>query len=202
MNYEKIVLIDSYEMRKRINIQIIFKYNFNFLRSFFKKITLQQIVKLTNFYKFNVAASQDFIGHVDVKTKTVHFYVQRNSSFGTSDAIIPFQLAQLNEGNAFNLKLGIFTVPVPGIYNFYFSALKSDKVIMLWIFLKVNGAKVGSASNVRSTTGGREVVSLSASLRLVAGDRVYLSNDRNGVLYDDENHVTHFSGWLVEEELV
>jgi len=48
--------------------------------------------------------------------------------------------------------------------------------------------------------GSYDVVSLSASLQLAAGDRVDLYNLNTGVLVDDNDHYTHFSGWLVEEE--
>lgn len=116
--------------------------------------------------------------------------------------MIPFELARLNEGNAFNLASGIFTAPVNGIYHFEFSAIKSNTAKNLWIFLQVNGVTVGAANTDQPATGSWDVVSLSGSFRLEAGDRVNLLNTNNGVLFDSGNHYTHFSGWLVEEELV
>ena len=141
------------------------------------------------------------IGQVDVKTKTVHFYVPRNSVFNTANAIIPFELALLNEGGAFNLPSGIFTVPVPGIYHFDFSAAEDGTDTILWIYLQVNGVNVGIAYTFDPSKEIRETVSLSASLRLAAGDRVNLFLF-NGDLLDSINHHTHFTGWLVEEELM
>ncbi len=142
------------------------------------------------------------IGEVDVKTKTVHFYVQRSSNFGPSDGVIPFDAAPVNEGNAFNLDSGIFTVPVNGIYHFDFSAVEDESAITFSIVLQVNGATVGFAHTYQGTPGSRDTVSLNASLRLSAGDRVNVYNNGGGVLFDGSGHWTHFSGWLVEEDLM
>ena len=68
--------------------------------------------------------TETMIGNVDIKTKSVHFYVQRNSSFSNEETIISFEFARLNEGEAMNLTSGTFTAPVPGIYHFEFSAQK------------------------------------------------------------------------------
>ena len=149
--------------------------------------------------------SQQFIGNLNVQTKSVSFYVQRKSEFALYDAIIPFQSARLNEGDAFNLTSGVFTVPINGIYIFQFSALKESTAHTLAIRLQVNGENVGSAYTSKSISepkvkGTEESISLSASLRLAAGDKVNLRN--YGALYDDHNHYTHFIGWLVEEDLM
>ena len=111
-------------------------------------------------------------------------------------------MARLNEGDAFDLPSGIFTVPVPGIYHFDVSARKYFSSNFLRISLQVNGLTVGSAYTEQSAPASHDVVSLSASLRLAAGDRVNLYNFDGGMLYDSLNHYTHFSGWLVEEDLM
>ena len=96
---------------------------------------------------------------------------------------------------------GIFTVPVPGIYHFDFTALKACDATVLDILLQVNGENVGHAHTDPFVTGSYDSISLSASLRLAAGDRVNLWN--NGAeLFDDDRHFTHFTGWLVEEILI
>jgi len=100
------------------------------------------------------------------------------------------------------LTSGIFTVPVPGIYHFDFSAVKNYASKYLDIYLQVNGANVGFAnSDQPKNTESLDVVSLSASLQLAAGDKVRLFNS-GGTLYDSRKHYTHFSGWLVEEDLM
>ena len=57
-------------------------------------------------------------------------------------SIIPFELARLNEGDAFSLPSGIFTAPVNGIYHFQFSAVKPLPYMFLDVFLQVNGANI------------------------------------------------------------
>lgn len=97
---------------------------------------------------------------------------------------------------------GFFKAPVPGIYHFQFSAVKDLSAIYLFVYLQVNGAKVGFAPTFQSATGSNDVVSLSASLRLVAGNTVNLWNlGMDSILLDDVIHLTHFSGWLVEEDV-
>ncbi len=138
-----------------------------------------------------------------MKTKTVHFYVQREFVSSTANAVIRFDVAPVNEGNAFNLAAGIFTALVNWIYHFQLSAVKDESATYLEIRLQVNGATVGSTYTFRPTTEcADDVVSLSASLRLAAGDTVRLYNMVNSRLFDDSNHKTHFTGWLVEQDFV
>jgi len=123
------------------------------------------------------------------------------------NAVIPFELARLNEGEAMNLTSGIFTAPVPGIYHFEFSGVKASTATSLFIFLQVNGVDIGRTNSNQPSTGSYDSLSLSASLRLKANDRVNLYNYGAGnygfVLYDNDlYHDTHFTGWLVEEELI
>lgn len=97
---------------------------------------------------------------------------------------------------------GIFTAPVPGIYHFEFFAVKDATVTYSYINLAVNGASVCVAYTEPYVKGSKDSLSLSASLRLKANDRVNLYNGFEGELYDDANHRSHFSGWLVEEDLM
>lgn len=141
---------------------------------------------------------------MDVKTKSIHFYVQRSTNFGVSNAVIPWEVVRLNEGGAMNIASGIFTAPVPGIYHFEYSGVKLNSALYLCVFLQVNGVTIGTAgSNAGGEPGIYESYSLTASLRLKAGDTVRLYNSLDGILYEANtvNYKNQFAGWLVEEDL-
>ncbi len=97
---------------------------------------------------------------------------------------------------------GVFTVPVDGIYHFDFKGLKYiGDTEQLCIYLQVNGVNIGEAfatnlPNYLALSG------IGASLRLKTGDQVRLYKTI-GTLHDSLNfHYTHFTGWLVEEDLM
>ena len=70
------------------------------------------------------------------------------------------------------------------------------------VSLQLNGSNVGRAYCQQSAEGSFDIVSLSASLRLATNDRVNVYNQVNGAFFDDSYHKTHFTGWLVEEDLI
>ncbi len=125
---------------------------------------------------------ETLIGNFDVKTRSVHFYVQRNESTEES-GVLRFQLARLNVGEAMNLATGIFTVPSNGIYHFEFSAVKNGKEEWA-IYLQVNGVRIASSfSQVKITTGNCYVTGmLNASFRLKKGDQVNIFKDAGGLM--------------------
>jgi len=152
------------------------------------------------------------IGYVDVKSWQsgaggIHFYVQRQTPFATQDGVVPFEIERLNTGGAMNLTSGVFTAPVPGIYYFYFCGLKSDQAPnWLAVYLRLNGALVGQGYAPASfkTSGSSSsyyTLAFGSTLRLAKGDKIDLFKWDDGVLYDYPGHSTHFTGWLLEEEL-
>ena len=153
-----------------------------------------------SYFQSGLVSQELVIGNVEVKTKTVHFYMQRRTTF-TTIGIIPFELNRLNEGGAMNLTTGIFTAPVPGIYHFEFSGLKDEAHTQTAVYLQINGENVaiGKANPFRFRA--EDSLSFTSSFRLRKDDKVNLFIVV-GVLYDDASHYTHFTGWLVEEDLI
>ena len=143
--------------------------------------------------------TEKFIGYNDVKTVPgVFFYVQRNNWYSSPDkaTVIPYELERLNIGGAMNLATGVFTAPVNGRYHFSFTGIGS-KSSDNYVDLRVNGVKVGR-SHAPSENYNMPIF---ATLRLTKGDTVdtYLSA---GALNDSsDSHYTHFSGFLLEEDL-
>lgn len=108
-----------------------------------------------------------------------------------------------------NLTSGVFTAPVPGTYHFAFSAVKDLFPDHLVISIRLNGKEQGRAytehfnQNNLTAIKTKASLSLSAVLYLQAGDQVNMRNEYGGSILDQENyHHTHFTGWLVNEELL
>jgi hypothetical protein len=169
---------------------------------------------LSNYFLFT--DKQKWIGYADVKSAPVHFYVTRNSSFKTIDTPIPFELARVNEGNAMDLRSGKFTAPRPGIYFFSFAGVTSlydsSSSVGFYSRLYLNGNSIGRSFVHENNVPVDQFSSMSfqSTLNLKTGDQVwvqtYYSSDlifgSNSYLYDDSYHSTHFTGFMLEEEIV
>ncbi len=139
------------------------------------------------------------LGYVDIKTSPVYFYVQRTSSFSAAGAVIPFQREMLNQGGAMNLETGTFTAPRNGTYHFAFSGIKDGPGGDMYIFLQLNGEAVALA--YVGGTNGHFSYALKSTLKLKSGDEIRLYKYSGGILFDDSRQFTHFTGWMLEEEL-
>ncbi len=139
------------------------------------------------------------IGHVDVKSgeRTAHFYAQALPVPG----IVRYEKPTLNEGDAFDPLEGVFTAPVNGTYHFAFHFVQEETPDPLIIKLQMNNRDVGQASSNIALTGfffNTFTISMSASLYMVAGDTVNLL--ATGIIHPGPNN--HFTGWLVEEDII
>jgi len=140
------------------------------------------------------------IGNVDVISSPVQFYVQRNAIWSTINTPMTFQVTRLNVGNAMNIGTGVFKAPKAGTYSFAFSGLKVSDGLQSWLELRLNGGKIGydffDASGSYMTSS-----SLNANLKLKVGDEITLVLTA-GSLFDNADYYTHFTGILIEEDLI
>jgi len=153
-----------------------------------------------DFSKDSVEAGYETrIGNVDVISSPVQFYVQRNTAWSTTNIPMPFQVTRLNVGNAMNIGTGVFKAPKAGTYSFAFSGLKLNNAAPTYMELRLNGAKIGN--DFFDASGTSLSSSLNANLKLKVGDEITLVLTA-GVLFDDAHYYTHFTGILIEEDLI
>ena len=139
-------------------------------------------------------------GYMDVKWSPVHFYVQRNKAFSSPNSVVTFDLERLNVGGAMNINTGVFTAPRSGTYFFSFAFMKDEQTKYIYIYIRKNGANIGAA-NTHALPNTKLQSNLPVMLKLKSGDKVDLIGTRGGNIYDDASHYTHFTGWLIEEDI-
>ncbi|KZS14838.1 putative Neurexin IV [Daphnia magna] len=171
---------------------------------------------------------QKLVGYIDVKSVPTYFYVQRSERFSKVNTSIPFDVALVNIGNAMNLTTGIFTAPRAGTYFFSFTGLAEfptfSSLLYLGIDLYLNDNLIGRGfvEDANTTAGQFSPVTLQSTLNLQPGDQVWLEIDslmpplvderivrrnkrmlptKGVVLFDDSRHFTHFTGWMLEEDI-
>jgi hypothetical protein len=107
-----------------------------------------------------------------------------------------------------NVTLGVFTAPRPGIYYFSFTGVASLSINSFYSWFYLNGEIIGSNTVEQNGNVFNQLqpLTLQSTLNLKKGDQFWVSifcQDNTASLYDDKNtHYTHFSGWMLEEEIV
>ena len=143
------------------------------------------------------------LGYVDVKSSDseIYFYVQIGNRTFPERGVLRYDHQISNIGGAINMKTGVFTAPKTGVYTFFFSILKNGYAFdRLAISLRLNGARIGQSS---AGNGLISVpVTLQSTLKLKKGDRIDLWKSSGEVSRFCENYCHHFTGTLVEEDLV
>ena len=111
-----------------------------------------------------------------------------------------------------NLTSGIFTAPRLGIYFFSFTGQAqfpaSSSRVGLGVSLYLNGGRigVGRVSEAANTVANQDSpLIVQSTLKLTKDDQVWMeiSTMLNGTyLYDNSDHHTHFTGFMLQEEIV
>lgn len=153
-------------------------------------------MKLNHYLLISHLGFQTWIGFTDVKSSPVFFYVQRDTSYLTTNSVVPFEVTKLNVGNAMNIASGTFVAPRAGKYFFALSGISNVDNISTHIQLQLNGVAVGRCASVDLYL----TCSLQSVLQLRTGDQIRLFL-QGGAVHDTTNHHTHFVGFLLEESV-
>ena len=103
---------------------------------------------------------------------------------------------------------GIFTAPRNGVYSFQFSGIvfypSSAGRIDIFLSLMLNGNQIGRSATDTNDDSSFYTHALQSTLELKMGDQVWINivNVVSGShLYDDVNHYSHFTGFLLQENV-
>lgn len=140
------------------------------------------------------------IGVISVKSPPIHFFVQRNSPFNLAKRVIKYESELLNEGRAINITTGVFRAPVTGVYYFSFRGFQTGATLLSPVFAYLRVNRVIKATST-SIFGGI-TLSIECTLKLKRGDQVDTMKGPYGIFEDNKKeHLTHFSGFLLEEDI-
>ncbi|XP_076592753.1 complement C1q-like protein 4 [Chaetodon auriga] len=101
-----------------------------------------------------------------------------------------------NIGQAYNSETGVFTAPVRGVYYIRFTANAPTDFPMSAVLYK-NNAEIQLIAHEQQSGEGSDTASNGAALLLEQGDRLSLQLWQNTQIWDNSNHHSTFSGFLL-----
>ncbi|KAF7647384.1 hypothetical protein LDENG_00173190 [Lucifuga dentata] len=101
-----------------------------------------------------------------------------------------------NVGGAYNSETGGFRAPIRGVYYIHFTANAPTDFTMSAVLYKY-GAGVQLIVHEQPSGEGSDTASNSATLQLEAGDRLYVELWHNTQIWNNSNHHSTFSGFLL-----
>ncbi|XP_042278620.1 complement C1q-like protein 2 [Thunnus maccoyii] len=101
-----------------------------------------------------------------------------------------------NIGQTYNSETGEFTAPVRGVYYVRFTANAPTDFPMSAVLYK-NDAQIQLIAHEQSSGEGSDTASNGAALLLEGGDRLSLKLWHNTQIWDNSNHHSTFSGFLL-----
>jgi len=142
--------------------------------------------------------SKNSLNNTTFHSSTTFFNLQKTTKYSNHYEVVPFEKEVLNVGKAFNMSDLTFTAPREGIYEFSFLGLKTHHPSeMFSLVLRLNSKSVTYASaDALWDHAFHTPASIHALLKMKKGDRVDLVLEK-GVLYDNTNQYTHFTGKLL-----
>ncbi|XP_027131159.1 uncharacterized protein LOC113744677 [Larimichthys crocea] len=101
-----------------------------------------------------------------------------------------------NVGGAYNAVTGVFTAPVRGVYYIRFTANAPTDFTMSAVLYK-NNAQIQLIAHEQPSGEGSDTASNGAALLLEQGDTLKMSLWHNTQIWDNSNHHSTFSGFLL-----
>ncbi|XP_075901867.1 complement C1q tumor necrosis factor-related protein 4-like [Nelusetta ayraudi] len=101
-----------------------------------------------------------------------------------------------NVGGAYNQETGVFTAPIRGVYYVRFTANAPTDFTMSAVLYK-NGQQVQLIAHEQPSGSGSDTASNGAALLLEEGDRLSMQLWHNTQIWDNSNHHSTFSGFLL-----
>ncbi|KAM4580371.1 complement C1q-like protein 4 [Odontesthes bonariensis] len=119
--------------------------------------------------------------------------LQKTTS-GSKDLI--YREVLTNVGDAYNSETGVFTAPVNGVYYIRFTANAPSDFPMSAVLYK-NSVQIQLIAHEDQSGEGSDTASNGAALRLEASDMLSLKLWHNTQIWDNSNHHSTFSGFLL-----